>query len=267
MKKIFILWISYMVLMFFYSEYKQSRIISSVKPQSRETLFLDIPQDVLRAFNSTDSLSYVYNLFIKQSVQLNILVEDAKRYYSFKNRVLLPMSFPLRMVTFLSFILLMAYFVNRNKDLIRNKIATEYETKYRNIELQNSMLLLAKRNEDIDSLVVQLNHLQKDPTKAEVALLIAQLKKETIIESNWKNYLISFEKLHPTFYATLEQSNISLTASEKRLCAFIFQNLTINQIAAIVHVNPNSVEKSRFRLRKKLALNKEQNLNNYIQNL
>ena len=61
--------------------------------------------------------------------------------------------------------------------------------------------------------------------------------------------------------------DIFLTKSEKRLCAFIFQDLTINQIAAIIHVNPNSVEKSRFRLRKKLLLKKEQNLNQFIQTL
>lgn len=253
--------------MLIYSEYNHSRVSESLETPSMEGIFSEIHHESLRESSTTDSLSYLYDLLTIRNEQVNTLLLDSKRYYSFKNQVLFPMSFPLRMGMLLCLLLLIAYFVNRNKDLVSSKITAEYETKYRNIELQNSMLLLAKRNEDIDNLVVQLNDLKESPTKNEVALLIAHLKKEKIIESNWKAYLISFEKLHPSFYATLEQKNIFLTKSEKRLCAFIFQDLTINQIAAIIHVNPNSIEKSRFRLRKKLLLNKEQNLNQYIQNL
>ncbi len=267
MKKIFIVWLSYMLFVFIYSEYKRSLILSSVEHQSMEQLFSTLPQEELQVFNSTDSLAYLYGIIRSRNIEINSLIDDSKKYNSFKNQVIFPMTFPVRMLMVLFVVLFVAYFSLRNKKLHKLKIMNEYETKYRNIELQNSMLLLAKRNEDIDNLVVQLNHLEESPTKEEVELLITQLKKEKIIESNWKDYLISFEKLHPSFYATLEQMDIFLTKSEKRLCAFIFQDLTINQIAAIIHVNPNSVEKSRFRLRKKLLLKKEQNLNQFIQTL
>ena len=184
MKKIFIVWLSYMLFVFIYSEYKRSLILSSVEHQSMEQLFSTLPQEELQVFNSTDSLAYLYGIIRSRNIEINSLIDDSKKYNSFKNQVIFPMTFPVRMLMVLFVVLFVAYFSLRNKKLHKLKIMNEYETKYRNIELQNSMLLLAKRNEDIDNLVVQLKHLEESPTKEEVELLITQLKKEKIIESN-----------------------------------------------------------------------------------
>lgn len=59
----------------------------------------------------------------------------------------------------------------------------------------------------------------------------------------------------------------TLTPNERKLCAFLRLNMTTKEIAELTEQSPRAVEVARHRLRKKLKLNRSENLTSYLANL
>ena len=60
---------------------------------------------------------------------------------------------------------------------------------------------------------------------------------------------------------TLHQS---ITPNDLRLCAYLRLNLSSKEIAPLLNISHKSVEVKRYRLRKKMGLNHDESLSNYI---
>ncbi|MAD32037.1 MAG: hypothetical protein CL854_07470, partial [Cryomorphaceae bacterium] len=58
-----------------------------------------------------------------------------------------------------------------------------------------------------------------------------------------------------------------LTKGEVRLCYLIRQKMSNKEIATVLNVSPAAIEKAKYRLKKKIALDKEDALDEYIQGL
>ena len=76
-----------------------------------------------------------------------------------------------------------------------------------------------------------------------------------------------FIQVHPHFYKSLNEKFPELTTNERRICAFLKLNLTTKEIANITKRNPESIHMTRSRLRKKMGLDKSENLENVITNI
>lgn len=55
-----------------------------------------------------------------------------------------------------------------------------------------------------------------------------------------------------------------LTSSDLKLCAYLRLNLTSKEIAPLLNISVKSVEIKRYRLRKKMNLDRNENLTDYI---
>lgn len=75
------------------------------------------------------------------------------------------------------------------------------------------------------------------------------------------------EQVYTDFAERLAINFPDLTNQEKRLVVLLRIGFSSKEIAPILNISPKSVEISRFRLRKKLNLNKEDNLTEFIKNL
>ncbi|MBN2772984.1 MAG: hypothetical protein JXR31_01955, partial [Prolixibacteraceae bacterium] len=76
----------------------------------------------------------------------------------------------------------------------------------------------------------------------------------------WDEFEIHFTKVHPDFYKNLNNKYPGLTANERKICAFIKLNMSTKDIANITKKSPQSIIMARYRLRKKMGLNKNANL-------
>ena len=56
-------------------------------------------------------------------------------------------------------------------------------------------------------------------------------------------------------------------ANELRLCAYFRIGMSIKQIAQILNVSPESIRIHRYRLKKKLMLGEEENIDDFIRNV
>jgi phosphate/sulfate permease/DNA-binding NarL/FixJ family response regulator len=75
------------------------------------------------------------------------------------------------------------------------------------------------------------------------------------------------EQVYTDFAERLAVKYPNLTAQEKRLVVLLRIGFSSKEIAPILNISPKSVEISRFRLRKRLNLNKDDNLTEFIKNM
>ncbi len=75
------------------------------------------------------------------------------------------------------------------------------------------------------------------------------------------------ELIHKEFKMKLENAYPDLTDQEKKLATLIRMNLSNKEIATLLSISPKSVEVARYRLKKKLGLEKDDSLMQFIINL
>lgn len=83
-------------------------------------------------------------------------------------------------------------------------------------------------------------------------------------EVNWDEFQLYFAKVHPEYYHRLDETHPGLTPKDRRLCALISLGLSTKEIAALTFREVRSVETSRNRLRKKLEIASDVNLEDYL---
>ena len=74
-----------------------------------------------------------------------------------------------------------------------------------------------------------------------------------------------FDEIHPDFTQKLNQIALKkLTATELRLCLLLRLGLSSKEIASVLRITPDSVRVARYRLRKKLPLESQDELVNFM---
>jgi DNA-binding CsgD family transcriptional regulator len=86
------------------------------------------------------------------------------------------------------------------------------------------------------------------------------------MKKNWEQFAVHFDKVHSNFLVSLKNTYPYLTASDLKLCAYLRLNLTSKEIAQIMNITIKGVELGRHRLRKKLGIQPEVNLVNFLLN-
>jgi tetratricopeptide (TPR) repeat protein len=102
--------------------------------------------------------------------------------------------------------------------------------------------------------------------KQNIKALIADYTRSSY-NSNWDEFEILFEKVHNSFYESLNTNYPTLTTNERKLCAFLKLNMTNKDIAHITYQSEEALKKSRLRLRQKLQIDRETNLSTFIQSI
>lgn len=80
----------------------------------------------------------------------------------------------------------------------------------------------------------------------------------------WEQFVGHFVQVAPHFFDNLKQHCPHLTPNEIKLCAYIRIGLSSKQIATLLSVSQESVNKNRYRLRKKLNLEKDVDLDELV---
>lgn len=155
----------------------------------------------------------------------------------------------------------------QNLLLQNSKLEQEVENKSK--ELTTHVMYLVQKNEFINSVTKRLSDLtneeSKPVNKQRVNSIIRQMKAN-VDKTAWDEFEIRFQQIHQDFYTKLNERVPNLTTNEKRLCAFLYLNMTTKEISAITFQSIKSIEVARTRLRRKMQLDKD-NLISVLQNL
>jgi len=141
------------------------------------------------------------------------------------------------------------------------------ELRNKSKELVNYTILLDKRNELLQRLKSILDRELDSPDTPAREL---QLKLMKIIDENisnrddWQIFKVHFDAANSDFLERLKKIHNNLTPSDLRFCGFLRMNLTSKEISSLLSISLRSIEVKRYRLRKKLSLEHEDNLIEYL---
>jgi len=139
-----------------------------------------------------------------------------------------------------------------------------FELEQKEKELGGYAVQQLKHQQELEELKERI---KKDLNNEDTSAIIDKHFRTVERASSWKEFQLRMESVHPTFNKQLARLHANLTANEKKLCGLIRMNLTIKQIAKLLNNSPDSVNKARYRLRKKLGLSHEQSLFAYLESL
>jgi DNA-binding CsgD family transcriptional regulator len=86
-----------------------------------------------------------------------------------------------------------------------------------------------------------------------------------LTNADWASFKTYFEKAYPGYLMRLRNAHPNITEAEERKFLFIKLNFTTKESAAMMGISPDSVKKTRTRLRKRLELEEGVDLVKYIQ--
>lgn len=86
------------------------------------------------------------------------------------------------------------------------------------------------------------------------------------LDKDWKMLIANFEEVHPGFFSKLKKRHPLLSSNDLKHCACIKMNFGTKEIARFFNIKDSSVQISRVRLKKKMALPDDADLRGYILN-
>lgn len=140
----------------------------------------------------------------------------------------------------------------------------EQDMANKNRELAVSTMSLIKKNEFLTSIKEEL---KKSEGTSKVKSVINTIDKDINEEDNWKFFKKAFSNADKDFFKKIKAIHPELTSNDLKLCAYLRLNLSSKEIAPLLNISVKSVEIKRYRLRKKMDLDRETNLTEYILDL
>ncbi|WP_366935478.1 triple tyrosine motif-containing protein, partial [uncultured Christiangramia sp.] len=140
----------------------------------------------------------------------------------------------------------------------------EQDMASKNRELAVTTMSLIKKNEFLTKIKDQLKEYEKT---GKVNSVIQTIDKDISEEDNWKFFKKAFSNADKDFFKKIKSKHPELTSNDLKLCAYLRLNLSSKEIAPLLNISVKSVEIKRYRLRKKMNLDRETNLTEYILSL
>ena len=135
-------------------------------------------------------------------------------------------------------------------------------------ELAHSTMSLIQKNELLVELKNELTRVMKR-TDAHVSSdhfhrINYLIDNNISSDKDWQLFEVNFTKVHERFLKYLTDNYPDLSQGDLKLAAYLRMNLSTKEIAQLLNITPRSVELKRYRLRKKLCLEAEVNLSEFM---
>jgi len=150
----------------------------------------------------------------------------------------------------------------RRQEALEEKRKAEQEALLAKEQLKLYTRNLIEKTSLVETLQTQL--MEREMTE-EQKLHISALSQHAILtEEDWDNFKPLFEKVYPGFFYSLRQKVADLTTADQRMAAICKLQLSNKEAATLLGIAPNSVIKAKQRLRHRLGLEPEADLELYF---
>lgn len=140
----------------------------------------------------------------------------------------------------------------------------------KNKELGSVALEITRKNEFLGQLkknLTQLSSNMSNDSAHKLKRTIRSIDQNMRSDNNWERFELYFDESHQDFIRKLKEKQPDLTKSSINLCAFLKLDLSTKEIASLMNISVSGVEKRRYRLRKKLNLDTDTNLKDYLESI
>jgi len=125
----------------------------------------------------------------------------------------------------------------------------------------NSQQYLKELKKDLDKIISDdVKNIQKN-----IKSIMTQLEFSLEANDDWDNLKKHFNAVHAGFIEVIVQRHPALSETEIRHCVFMRLQIQTKEIARILHIDPRSVQASRYRIKKKMELKDGVDLREYLQ--
>lgn len=159
-------------------------------------------------------------------------------------------------------------FAQENAIEVEKRRVAEQELEFKKKELTAKVLQLARKNEFLGVIENEIDVLKNnvDASVHNTTKKIGRMIKRDIHDDDqWEQFSAEFSSLHQGYIESLINTFGPLSKSEIRLISLIKMNLSNKEIADTLNISNDGIKKARYRLRKKLKLDSEEDLHGFLQ--
>ena len=175
---------------------------------------------------------------------------------------------------------------SRNKAIFHKNKVTTYEQQLKIDKIENDLMEYQLKNnrELIIKLALQLKSYVEiiNPIKEDLksAIELPENEQKNKIKNLYHNIQNNVQIFHSTenlnkqinviykdFLDRLEAKHPGLTKAEKKLCTMLYINMSSKEIAAITNTTIRTVETSRYRLRRKFDISRDEDIVSFLQKI
>lgn len=141
---------------------------------------------------------------------------------------------------------------------------------FKNRQLTTHSLHLVQKNEAMKELKENISEISQEDDGAiprDLQNMKNMVDYSFNLDEDWEQFRLYFEEVHTGFFDILKERYPDLTSNELRLSALVKLKLTSKEIATILGIASNSVKTARYRLRKKLGMETEENLTDFMMDI
>jgi hypothetical protein len=131
------------------------------------------------------------------------------------------------------------------------------------LELDQKVEVLLKVKNRISNLYAGVD----DPIKAELTSIVNSIKQVSHEHKLWDDFKLYFEQINPHFLAQLTKKFPLLTPIDLKYCCYLLMNMSNDDIKRLLGINQESVRTHKYRLKKKMFLPKEQDLQSFLRSV
>ena len=149
----------------------------------------------------------------------------------------------------------------------------EHDVRHKSGELSNITMNVIRKNEILLDIAARLSKIQETINPETDAANFRQIDKIKLLirenishDDDWRTFTRNFDLVYENYMKRLLEKYPSLSSTDQRLCAYIKMGLSSKEIAPLLNISYRSVEMTRYRLRKKMGLDRETNLAEYLRN-
>jgi len=155
------------------------------------------------------------------------------------------------------------------KEMIRLRNETlKSEMQHKEKELANSTMHIIQKNNSLNKVKTDLKNMvsavEDDQVKNRLNSAIKRVNKEIDSEKQWLVFDTHVEQVHQDLFKALKLKCPELSPRELKLCAYLRMNISSKEIATLMNISTRGVEISRYRIRKKLGLDRNANLTEFM---
>jgi DNA-binding CsgD family transcriptional regulator len=160
----------------------------------------------------------------------------------------------------------------QQKDMQISKLEEEKlrgELDHKSQEIINLLLSVSSKNEALMNIKEELrgiiSSIKGDASgKHSLNKLLEQIDSSLQSDTVLNRVEKEFDMVHNNFIRKMRETHPDLTPNELMMCMYIKMNLSTKEIAPLMNLSVRGVETIRYRMRKKLGLERADNLSEYI---
>ena len=150
----------------------------------------------------------------------------------------------------------------KQQQMLDAKYKAEAETKDAQQQLTIFTQHLIEKNALVEKLQEQLSQKALDDEQLQA---ISELSHHSILtEDDWNRFKSLFEKVYPGFFHQLKTHTLDITVAEQRMAAIVKLHISPKEASHLLGISPASVNKTRQRLRTRLGLENDSDLESYF---